>query len=157
MSKTKVLFFFIAMVFAAKANAQKIYMYKTFGGVAYLLNDSVQLSNRQTGSLLYQNQKAYTEFKKARTWSTCSAVSGFLGGAMVAIPLATLAFGEKSDVGYAVGGSVLMGGSFVMHWIYKARALNAIDIYNEGLPQKTSRIKPQFQFYGTGAKLVIKF
>lgn len=132
-------------------------MYKTFGGVIYMLNDSVELSTRQTGTLLFSHEKAYSEFKKARTWSTVSAITGFTGAAMVAIPLGTLAFGEEADWGFAVGGGALVAIGMISNWIYKGRAYGAIELYNEDLPQKTSRIKPKFQFYGTGARLVIKF
>jgi hypothetical protein len=132
-------------------------MYKTFGGVVYMLNDSVELSPRQTASLLFTHEKAYSEFKKARRWSTTSAITGFTGAAMVAIPLGTLAFGEKADWGFAAGGGALIAVGMISNWIYKGRAIGAIDLYNEDLPQKSSRIKPQLQFYGTGAKLVIRF
>ena len=139
------------------ASAQKIYMYKTFGGVVYMLNDSIELSTKQTASLLFSHEKAYGEFKKARTWSTVSSIAGFSGAAMVAIPLATLAFGEKSDWGFAAGGGALLAIGMVSNWVYKGRAIGAIDLYNEDLPQKSSRVKPQLQFYGSGAKLVIRF
>lgn len=132
-------------------------MYKTFGGVVYMLNDSVELSTRQTGSLLFSHEKAYAEFKKARQWSHISAATGGIGAALVAVPLVTLAFGEKGDWGLAAGGGALVAFGVISNWIYKGRAYGAIELYNEDLPQKTSRIKPEFQFYGTGARLVIKF
>src|SRR5258708_7019194 len=108
MNKSKIVLIFLLIIFGQKANAQKIFMYKTFGGVIYMLNDSVELSTRQMNSLLFTHQKAYAEFKKARTWSTVSAVTGFTGAAMVAIPLATLAFVEKADWGLVTGGGVCM-------------------------------------------------
>jgi hypothetical protein len=151
---------FLILVLSAvtvETSAQKIYMYKTFGGVIYMLNDSIEMSTKQTSVLLFPHEKAYGEFKKARTWSTVSAVSGFLGAAMVAIPLGTLAFGERADWGYAAGGCVLVAFGMISNWVYKGRAIGAIDMYNQDLPQKSSRIKPQLQFYGTGARLVIRF
>lgn len=157
MSKVKIIVTLLALLAVAKASAQKIYMYKTFGGVIYMLNDSIELGTRQTANLLFSHEKAYGEFKKARTWSTISSVAGFSGVAMVAIPLTTLAFGERADWGYAVGGGALIAGGLISNWVYKGRALGAIELYNEDLPQKSSRIKPQLQFYGTGARLVIRF
>jgi len=136
---------------------RKLTMYKTFGGVIYELNDSVQLSIKQTASILFQNQHAYQEFGKARTYATVSSILGFSGAAMVAVPVATVAFGEKSDWGLAGGGAVLLLGSILVNQAYKAKALDALDIYNETLPKKTSGIQPRFYFYGTGATLVIKF
>lgn len=136
---------------------QKITMYKTFGGVIYELNDTVQLSIKQTATILFQNQQAYHEFGKARRCATLSSVLGFAGAGMVAIPVATIAFGNQSDWGLAGGGVALVLGSLLVNQVYKAKAYDALEIYNSSLPQKTSRIQPKFYFYGTGAKLVIKF
>ncbi len=147
----------LIVLLAHRAEAQKLTMYKTFGGVIYELNDSIQLSTKQTATVLYQNQKAYETFNQARKLNTTSGVLGFSGAAMVAIPLVTLAFGERSDWGFAGGGAALIVGSIFFNRAYKARALDALDIHNAGLPQKTSRIKSNFYFYGTGAKLVINF
>ena len=157
MSKLKIASLFLFGVLALQANAQKITMYKTFGGVLYMLNDSVELSTHQTGSLLFSHEKAYSEFKSARKWATVSTITGFTGAAMVAIPLATVAFGESADWGLAAGGGALVAIGMISNWIYKGRAVGAIELYNEDLPQKSSRIKPEFQFYGTGARLVIRF
>lgn len=140
-----------------QAAAQKLTMYKTFGSVVYELNDSVQLSTKQTASVLYQNKEAYQLFNQARKLNTVSGIMGFSGAAMMAVPLVTLAFGERSDWGLASGGAALIVGSIFFNRAFKARALDALDIHNAALPQKTSRIKPNFYFYGTGAKLVIKF
>lgn len=165
--KTKCLFYFCAMkwnllvvllwVGGAATAQKKITMYKTFGGVIYMLSDSLEISPKQTASILFTHPQAYPEFKKARGWSTASALTGFTGAAMVAIPLATLAFGEHADWGYAIGGSALIAIGLVCNQVYKARALYAIDLYNADLPQKTSRLRPRLQFYGTSACLVIKF
>ena len=144
-------------VLAQEATAQKIVMYKTFGGVLYMLNDSVELSTRQTSSLLFSHQKAYSQFKKARQWATVSAITGATGAALVAVPIVTIAFGEQGGWGLVAGGGTLLAFGMISNWIYKGHAFGAIDLYNEDLPQKTSRIKPEFQFYGTGARLVIRF
>ena len=149
--------FILVSLFAQEVYAQRLTIYKTFGSVIFQLSDSVELSMRQASQLIYQNQQAYEEFTKARSRATISSVMGFSGAAMVAIPLATLAFGERADWGYAVGGSLLVGGSILFNRWFKARAVYAVDLYNEHLPQKTSCIKPEFYFYGTGGKLVIKF
>jgi|SRR5579859_8203618 len=148
---------FLFVLTAGPTSAQKLTIYKTFGSVIFELNDSVELSMKQASQVIYQNQLAYEEFKKARSRAAISGVMGFTGAGMVAIPLATLTFGERADWGYAVGGSLLMGGSILFNRWFKARAVYAVDLYNEHLQQKTSRIRPAFYFYGTGAKLVIKF
>jgi hypothetical protein len=157
MKVLKIITILLAIFVTQQTAAQKLTLYKTFGGVVFMLNDSVQLSTKQAGTLMYQNQQAYDEFKKARSRATISSVMGFTGAAMIAIPLVTVAFGEQGDWGLAGGGAALLVGSILFNRWFKARAVYAVDLYNAGIPQKTSRIKPEFYFYGTGGKLVIKF
>jgi hypothetical protein len=157
MKKLKIITLLFTIIMTQQAVAQKLTLYKTFGGVVFMLDDSVELSTKQVGTLMYQNQQAYMEFKKARSRATISSALGFTGAAMIAIPLVTVAFGEEGDWGLVGGGAALLVGSFFFNRWFKARAVYAVDLYNASLPQKTSRIKPEFYFYGTGAKLVIKF
>jgi len=153
----KIVTFLFAVIVSQQALAQKLTIYKTFGSVIYMLSDSVELSTRQVGTLMFQNQQAYEEFKKARSRATISSIMGFTGAAMVAVPAVTAAFGGDGDWVLAGGGAALLVGSVFFNRWYKARAVYAVDLYNASLPQKTSRIKPEFYFYGTGAKLVIRF
>lgn len=157
MKALKIITLLFAIIVTQQAAAQKITLYKSFGVLVFMLNDSVELSNKQVSTLMFQNQPAYEEFKKARTRSTISSVIGFTGAAMIAVPLVTAAFGGNGDWVLASGGAALIVGSGLFHRWFKARAVYAVDLYNAGLPQKSSRIKPEFYFYGTGAKLVIKF
>jgi len=159
MKALKIIVFILAVNVSVipQATAQKLTLYKTFGGVIFMLNDSVELSMKQAGTLMYQNQQAYEEFKKARARATISSVMGFTGAAMIAIPLVTVAFGGNGDWGLAGGGAALLAGSFFFNRWFKARTVYAVDLYNASLAQKTSRIKPEFYFYGTGGALVIKF
>jgi len=157
MKALKIFTFLFAFIITQQAAAQKITLYKTFGSVVFMLNDSVELSTKQVGTLMFQNQQAYDEFKKARSRATISSVMGFTGAAMVAVPLVTVAFGGDGDWGLASGGAALLVGSVFFNRWFKARAVYAVDLYNASVPQKTSRIKPEFYFYGTGARLVIKF
>ena len=149
----------IALVFFLIANsatmlAQEITMYKTFGGVRFE-RDSVVLSTRLVMEILHENLAAFEEFKKARANSNVAAVMGFTGGLLVGIPLGTALVGGTPEWGLAAGGAVLILGSIPFNRIFKARALHALDIYNG--KEITSRIKPEFYFGGTGARLVIKF
>lgn len=157
MKTFKIVVFLFVIIVSQQTLAQKLTIYKTFGSTIYMLNDSVELSTKQVGTLMFQNQQAYEEFKKARSRATISSVMGFTGAAMVAVPLVTAAFGGTGDWALAGGGAALLVGSALFNRWYKARAVYAVDLYNASLPQKTSRIKPEFYFYGTGAKLVIKF
>ncbi len=149
--------FLLAFVCIEKSSAQRLKLYKTFGGVVYELDDSVQLSQKQVMLLLYKNQLAYEEMKKAKTRSTWSAILGFTGGALIAVPIVSAAIGSDPEWTLAAIGGGAMAGAFILNRSYKARAFYAIDLYNQQLPQKTSRIRPEFYFYGTGARLVIKF
>jgi hypothetical protein len=157
MKTFKIIILVLAMIATHQAGAQELTLYKTFGSVIFMLNDSIELSMKQAGTLMYQNQQAYEEFKKARSRATISSVMGFTGAAMVAIPLVTVAFGGEGDWGLAGGGAALLAGSVFFNRWFKARTVYAVDLYNASLPQKSSRIKPEFYFYGTGGKLVIKF
>jgi hypothetical protein len=157
MKTLKIIILFFAIIGIQQATAQRLTLYKTFGGVVFMLNDSVELSTKQVGTLMFQNQPAYGEFKKARSRATISSIMGFTGAAMVAVPLVTAAFGGNGDWVLAGGGAALLVGSVFFNRWFKARAVYAVDLYNTSIPQKTSRIKPEFYFYGTGARLVIKF
>jgi len=157
MKGLKIITILLAIIATQQVAAQKLTLYKTFGSVVFMLNDSVELSTKQVGTLMFQNQQAHEEFKKARSRATISSVMGFTGAAIVAVPLVTAAFGGDGDWALAGGGAALLVGSVFFNRWFKARAVYAVDLYNASLPQKTSRIKPEFYFYGTGAKLVIKF
>ncbi len=149
--------FFIGIVCLVACHslmAQKIEMYKTFGGVRYLRNDSL-LSDPQMSMILYKDNKAaYTEFKKAKKYSVISSIMGFTGGALIAVPLITAVAGGEPEWLFVAGGGALILGSIPFNRIYKARSLHAIDIYNEKL---TSRIKTNFYFTGSRAGVVVKF
>jgi len=64
--------------------------------VIYMLNDSVELTTRQTGSLLFSHEKAYSEFKKAKMWSHVCHHS-FTGAAMVSNTPGNFGLGEQAD------------------------------------------------------------
>ncbi|HEV8514823.1 MAG TPA: hypothetical protein VGQ59_16175 [Cyclobacteriaceae bacterium] len=157
MKTFKVVAFLVTIILSQHALAQKITIYKTFGSVIYMQNDSIELSTKQVSMALFPYQDAYAVFKGARARATIASAFGFTGAAMIAIPVVTVAFGEKGDIGYAIAGTVFLGCSYFFNRSFKRRAVWAIDTYNQQIVQKTSRIKPEFYFYGTGAKLVIKF
>ena len=138
----------------APSFAQKIRMYKTFGGVVFE-RDTFTLSVKQTIMILKSNTEAYNEFKTARTYNTLAGVAGFSGVVLLAVPLINTLSGRTPQWGLLAGGAVLVGGSIPLYAVFRARALNALDIYNGEKP--TARIKPEFYFYGTGASLVVKF
>lgn len=135
--------------------AQSITMYKKFGGVRFMQNDSL-LSERQVSMILFKdNQQAYTGFKKAKGLNTLSSVLGFTGVALIAIPVATAISGGTPEWGFAAGGAGLILASIPFNRIYKSRTLDALDLYNGTKP--TSRVQSSLYFTGNRAGLIVKF
>lgn len=145
---------FFLFVFVGLIQAQEITMYKTFGGVRFE-RDSVVLSTRQVMEILNENPTAFAEFKKAKTNYNVAGVLGFTGGILIGIPLGTALVGGEPEWGLAAAGGLFILGSIPFNRIFKARALHALDIYNG--KEITSRIKPEFYFGGTSARLILKF
>ena len=142
------------MVFVGVIQAQDITMYKTFGGVRFE-RDSAVLSTRQVMEILHENPVAFEEFKKAKTNYNVAGVLGFTGGILIGLPLGTALVGGEPEWGLAAAGGIFILGSIPFNRIFKARALNALDIYDG--KKMTSRIQPKFYFGGASARLVINF
>lgn len=142
------------IVIVGSSLAQEITMFKTFGGVRFE-RDSTVLSLRQVMEILHEKPLALQEFKKAKVNYNVAGVLGFAGGLLIAIPLGTSIAGGNPEWGLAAGGAVLILTSIPFNRIFKARALNALDLYNGKVT--SARIKPEFYFGGTSARLVIKF
>jgi hypothetical protein len=152
MIKSLAIVIFIISSFQAKS--QQINLYKSFGGVHFTKGDTL-LTERQVTMMLYKTSPdAYKEFKKARKYNTISSVMGFTGGILIAIPIVTAIIGGEPEwlIG-ATGGGLLLA-SIPVNRVYKARALHALDIYNEKF---SSRINTGFYFSGTQAGLIVKF
>ena len=142
------------MAFNCAVRAQEITMYKTFGGVRFE-RDSLVLSLKQVMEILHEKPRAFEEIKKAKANYNAAGVLGFTGGLLIVFPLGTAIAGGEPEWGLAAGGAALILASIPLNRIFKARALNALDIYNG--KETSSRVKPEFYFAGTGARLVIKF
>ena len=154
MSKLRISAVFSLVFISQCLSAQTISMYKTFGGVHYTISDSLLTENQVKMILLKETPAGYQEFKSAKKFNTLSAVSGFTGGALILVPLATAALGGEPEWALAAGGAVLVIASVPLNRIYKARALNALDIYNEKF---ASRIKPSVYFTGTQIGWSLRF
>lgn len=154
MRAIKVFVLLMLMTMSSSLMAQKLEMYKTFGGVRYVQGDSL-LSDSQVAMILYKdNEAAYKEFKKAKKFSVISSIMGFSGGALIAVPLITAVAGGDPEWLFIAGGAGLIAGSIPLNRIYKARSLNAIDMYNE---KKTSRVNTSLYFSGSRAGVVVRF
>ncbi len=134
-------------------NAQEIKMYKTFGGVRFEM-DTLVLSPKQVLEILKEEPLAYEEFKQAKVNYNVAGVLGFTGGVLVGIPIGTAIAGGDPEWGLAAGGAALILGSIHFNRVFKARAFNALELYNK---KYSSRLKPTFHFYGTQARLMIRF
>ena len=144
----------LVIVFVDVAFGQEITMYKTFGGVRFE-RDTLVLSTKQVLEILREKPLAFEEFKKARANYNIAGVLGFTGGLLICFPLGSALAGGNPEWGLAAGGAVLILGSIPFNRIFKARALNALDVYNG--KETSSSVKHKFYFGGTSARLVIKF
>ena len=152
--KTRFLLAIFFIAFTLSSRAQEITMYKTFGGVRFE-RDSLVLSPKQVMDILREKPLAFEEFKKAKANYNVGGVLGFTGGLLIGFPVGTAIAGGKPEWGLAAGGAALILGSIAFNRIFKARALNALDIYNGRVP--SSRVKTDLYYGGTSARLVIKF
>ncbi len=134
-------------------HAQEIKMYKTFGGVRFEM-DTLVLSPKQVLEILKEEPLAYEEFKQAKVNYNIAGVLGFTGGVLIGIPIGTAIAGGDPEWGLAAGGAALILGSIHFNRVFKGRAFSALELYNK---KYSSRIKPTFHFYGTQARLMIRF
>ncbi len=134
-------------------NAQEIKMYKTFGGVRFEM-DTLVISPKQVLEILKKQPIAYEEFKRAKVNYTVAGVLGFTGGILIGLPIGTAIAGGDPEWGLAAGGAALILGSIHFNRMFKGRAFNALELYNK---KYTSRLKPTLHFYGTQARLMIRF
>jgi hypothetical protein len=143
----------ILISYVAVAFAQEIILYKTFGGVRFE-RDTLVLSTKQVMEILREKPLAFEEFKKAKANYNMAGVLGFTGGLLIGFPLGTALVGGEPEWGLAAGGAAFILGSIHFNRVFKAHALNALDIYNGKV---ISRIKPEFNFRGSSASFIIKF
>jgi len=123
------LLFFLA---GSTGYSQEITVHRAFGGMRFEM-DTLTLTHRQVSELLYVNPAASTEFRSARTLNTVSAVLGFSGAVLIAIPVVNAILGGDSQWGMAVAGGALIVGSIPLSVSYKRKAEHAIETYNSGL------------------------
>lgn len=147
----KALMCLLVVLLIHEATAQKVTMYKTFGGVRFEY-DSTTVSPRQVSEILSIDPVAAAEFRKARTNSGAAGVFGFAGGFLLAFPLGTAVAGGDPEWGLAAGGAALVLASLPFNRAFKLRATTALDHYNKG--QRTSRFsKPELNVIGAGLQV----
>ncbi len=133
--------------------AQQIKMYKTFGGARFEM-DTLVLSPKQVLEILKVEPAAYEEFKRAKINYNVAGVMGFSGAFLISLPVVSAIAGGDPEWGFAAGGAALILGSIHFNRVFKGRAFHALELYNNKL---TSRLQPSLHFYGTQARLVIRF
>lgn len=142
------------LFFSTSGLAQEIKAFKTFGGVRFEM-DTITLGLNQVLEIVKENPAAYAELKRAKTNYNTAGVLGFAGGILIGLPVGTAIAGGSPEWGLAAGGAALLLTSIHFTHAYRGRTLQALDIYNAKF--KSSRIRPEFQFYGRGARLILRF
>lgn len=152
--KNLVFLSFLFLCFSQTIFAQEIKAYKTFGGVRFEM-DTVSLGLNQVLEIVKENPDAYSELRRAKRNYSAAGVCGFAGALLIIVPLGTALTGGSPEWGLAAGGGALLIASIPLTRSYRGHAMEALDLYNAKF--KTSRVKPELQFYGTGARLMIRF
>jgi hypothetical protein len=144
----------IVLCFSQISLGQEIKAYKTFGGVRFEM-DTVTLGLNQVLEIVKENPEAYAELRQAKLNNNVAGVLGFSGGILIALPIVTAIAGGSPEWGLAAGGAALILASIPFSNSFRGHTMQALDLYNGKF--KTSRIKPELRFYGTGARLTIRF
>jgi hypothetical protein len=152
--KKLVLLFFLVVCLSQVNFAQEIKAYKTFGGVRFEM-DTLTLGLNQVLEIVKENPDAYSELKRAKRNYSAAGVCGFAGAILIIVPIGTALAGGTPEWGLAAGGAALLLASIPLTRSYRGHTLEALDLYNAKF--KMSRVKPELQFYGTGARLRIRF
>lgn len=151
--KRFILLFALCISLIDFCQAQQIKMYKTFGGARFEM-DTLVLSPKQVLEILKVEPVAYEEFKRAKANYNVAGVMGFSGAFLIAFPVVSAIAGGDPEWAIAAGGAALILGSIHFNRTFKGRAFNALELYNNKV---TARIQPTLHFYGTQARLVIRF
>jgi hypothetical protein len=154
MMKKLALIFLLLLSFYRFSTAQEIKAYKTFGGVRFE-TDTLTLGLNQVIEILKENPLAYEEIKRAKKNYNAAGVLGFTGAILVVTPLITTIAGGEPEWGLAAGGAALILSSIPFTTAFRGHTMEALDIYNAR--NKTARLSTEWQFYGTGARLIIRF
>jgi hypothetical protein len=125
-------FIILFLLSSFRCVSQEIIVHNTFGGMRFEL-DTLTITHRQVSELLYVNPEASKEFRIARRMNTTSALLGFSGAIMVAIPVFTAILGGDPQWLMAGAGALMIGGSIPLSMSYERKAENAINTYNAGL------------------------
>jgi hypothetical protein len=153
MNRFLALVFFLSVAAYADAQRKPIRLYKSLGNVRFEY-DTLIISPQQVKQLLLQEPEAYELFRKARTNSAAASTLGALGGAALAFALINSILNKEADVPVALVGGALVAASLPFEHRYRARATQAIDLYNL---KASARLRPALQWRGNAVGLVWRF
>jgi len=159
--KNSLLILLLASFLCRQSNAQtpvnQLEFRKTFWSTGFYQGND-KLSNARLKEIMTVNPAALAELKKARTNQAFSTLFAGVGGALIGIPLGTLAGGGDPVWSLAAigGGLVIIAIPFETGFTRKAR--NAINMYNSGAG-KTSGLNPQLRvgFTSNGMGISVSF
>jgi hypothetical protein len=152
--KKLILISLFVLCFSQISLAQEIKAYKTFGGVRFEM-DTLTLGLNQVLDIVKENPEAYAELRRAKTNYNAAGVLGFTGVILIVIPVGTVIAGGDPEWGLAAGGAALLLSSIPFTTAFRGHTMQALDSYNAN--HKTSRLTTEWQFYGSGARLIIRF
>jgi predicted MFS family arabinose efflux permease len=145
------LFFLITFT----VNAQRIEIYKTFGGVQFE-REGEAISATQVQSILAINPDAHALFKKARTNSSIASVMGFTGGLLIGVPLGTALVGGDPEWGLALAGAGVLVLSIPFNKAFQRNAVDALDQYN-AQQSSAHALRGDFFLSSAGAGIRVRF
>jgi hypothetical protein len=134
--------------------SQEIKAYKTFGGVRFEM-DTITLGLNQVLEIVKENPDAYAELKRAKRNYSAAGVCGFAGAILIIVPVGTALAGGSPEWALAAGGAALLVTTIPLTRSYRSHTMEALDGYNG--KYKISMVKPEFQFFGTSARLIFRF
>jgi hypothetical protein len=143
-----------SLLVAVLVNAQPIAKQRSFGNVQFT-RDTLILTMRQVGELLYDTPDAYNELKVARTNYSVGAAFGFAGGLLMAVPLISVIAGGDPEWALMAGGAALVATSIPFNRAFHRRSDRALDIYNKTQP--TARLCGELLLRPTGPAIRLRF
>jgi hypothetical protein len=132
---------------------------KTFFGYAYSQGGQ-RLSMNRLSDALVSNPEAYQIYQNAQSSGLVAQILAFAGGYMIGWPIGTAIGGGEPNWNLALIGTGLVFISIPLETGYNRKTQQAIDIFNNELPDKKTDKKPidlELSLRGNGAGLIFTF
>lgn len=125
------------------------------GGTVFFQNNK-RLSMRQLYDITSNNPLALEEIKTARANNTLGTVFGYIGGALIGWPLGTALGGGKPNWTLAAVGAGFISAGIPISISSMKHARKGVAIYNQGLNNKTGRLRPEYRLGITANSIGLK-